>query len=86
MTTSVNPRRRQWRFYETQGGNRPVRDFLDDLPASDATEIVAEMRDVARLGLEASRHASARGEAPFRLAAKRFHRSKRQVNIRTGIR
>jgi phage-related protein len=49
-------RRRRWRFYETGSGNRPVRDFLDELPASDAAEIIAAMREVAVTGLTASRH------------------------------
>jgi phage-related protein len=48
--------RRQWRFYESEAGNKPVKAFLDDLPASDAAEIVAGMRDVARRGLDAARH------------------------------
>ena len=56
MTSRATEYRRQWRFYETEIGNRPVRDFLDGLPASDAAEIVAEMKQVANVGLEASRH------------------------------
>ena len=56
MTTKVTEHRRHWRFYETASGNRPVRDFLDGLPTSDAAEIVAEMKYVAQLGLGASRH------------------------------
>jgi phage-related protein len=56
MSTSTTVHRRQWRFYETESGNQPVKDFLDGLPASDAAEIVAEMKDVARLGLVSSRH------------------------------
>ena len=47
---------RQWRFYETRAGNKPVRVFLDDLPAADAAEIVAAMKHVAREGLQAARH------------------------------
>lgn len=56
MTSKATEYRRQWRFYETEGGNRPVRDFLDSLPGSDAAEIVGEMKHVAKIGLEASRH------------------------------
>ena len=48
--------RRRWRFYETAAGRRPVRDFLDAQPGSDAAEIVAEMRHVARVGLAGARH------------------------------
>jgi phage-related protein len=49
-------RRRRWRFYETETGNKPVRSFLDELSSSDAAEVAAAMRDVARIGLTASRH------------------------------
>jgi phage-related protein len=48
--------RRQWRFYETEAGNKPVKKFLDDLEATDAAEIVASMNDVRERGLEAARH------------------------------
>lgn len=48
--------RRQWRFYETKAGNRPVKVFLDDLPSADAAEVVAAMKHVADVGLEAARH------------------------------
>lgn len=48
--------RRRWRFYKTASGNKPVRDFLVSLPASDVAEIVAGMKEVAQCGLEASRH------------------------------
>ncbi|MFW5877356.1 MAG: type II toxin-antitoxin system RelE/ParE family toxin [Myxococcota bacterium] len=48
--------RRQWRFYETKAGNKPVKAFLDDLPATEAAEIVATMKHVAEKGLEAARH------------------------------
>jgi hypothetical protein len=56
VTIRATEHRRHWRFYETESGNRPVRDFLDGLRASDAAEIVAEMRHVIKFGLEASRH------------------------------
>jgi phage-related protein len=48
--------RRQWRFYETRAGNKPVKAFLDDLPATEAAEIAATMKHVAEMGLEAARH------------------------------
>jgi len=47
---------RQWRFYESEAGNRPVKAFLDDLPAADAAEIAASMEHVAAQGLDAARH------------------------------
>lgn len=56
MTSRATEYRRRWRFYETEIGNRPVSDFLDGLPAPDAAEVVAEMKQVAKVGLEASRH------------------------------
>jgi len=56
MTETVLVHRRQWRFYETEVGNKPVKEFLDELPAADAAEVVAGMRDVAKLGLAAARH------------------------------
>jgi len=56
VTTSKRKHRRQWRFYETAAGNRPVKKFLDDLEAADAAEIVAGMLDVKERGLEAARH------------------------------
>lgn len=54
--TDGQQRRRQWRFYETKAGKKPVKVFLDDLPAADAAEIIAAMKHVAREGLEAARH------------------------------
>jgi phage-related protein len=56
MTDRAGEHRRHWRFYQTEAGNKPVKEFLDALPAGDAAEIVAAMKDVARIGLEASRH------------------------------
>jgi len=48
--------RRQWRYYESEAGNKPVKKFIDDLPDADAAEIFAGMREVADLGLSAARH------------------------------
>ena len=48
--------RRRWRFYETETGNKPVKNFLDGLSDSDAAEVIAGMRDLAKPGLVASRH------------------------------
>jgi phage-related protein len=48
--------RRQWRFYETSGGARPVEDFIDSLPREDASKLVAAMADVAADGLPVARH------------------------------
>jgi phage-related protein len=48
--------RRQWRFYETEAGNKPVKKFIDDLSEADAAEIAADMHDVANLGLSEARH------------------------------
>jgi phage-related protein len=56
MAEQKQQHRRQWRFYETEAGNKPVKKFLDQLPDSDAAEIVAGMGDVSRLGLSEARH------------------------------
>jgi phage-related protein len=43
-------------MYETAGGRRPVRVFLDGLSDHDAASVVAAMADVRDLGLEEARH------------------------------
>jgi hypothetical protein len=48
--------RRQWRFYETPAGNRPVKDYLARLPESDRLAIAAAMKDVAHEGLRTAKH------------------------------
>lgn len=48
--------RRQWRYYETEAGNKPVKRFIDSLSDADAAEIFAGMHDVASLGLSSARH------------------------------
>lgn len=48
--------RRPWRFYETVSGAKPVRSFLDNLTATEAAEVVAAMKEVAREGLRFARH------------------------------
>lgn len=55
-------RRRQWRFYETPAGNRPVRDYIASLPEADHLEIVAAMKDVAEEGLAAAKHLQGHGD------------------------
>ena len=49
-------RRRRWRFYETASGAKPVQAFLDNLTATEAAEVVAAMKEVAREGLHFARH------------------------------
>jgi phage-related protein len=49
-------RRKRWRFYETASGAKPVQAFLDNLSASEAAEVVAAMKEVAREGLRFARH------------------------------
>jgi phage-related protein len=56
MANGNKEHRRQWRYYETESGNMPVKAFIDGQTASDAAEIVAEMKEVAKFGLEGSRH------------------------------
>lgn len=48
--------KRRWRFYETNAGRRPVRNFLDACSDVDAAAIAAGMKDVAIGGLSVSRH------------------------------
>ena len=48
--------RRRWRFYETASGAKPVQSFLDNLTATEAAEVVATMKAVAREGLRFARH------------------------------
>ena len=43
-------RRSRWRFYETASGAKPVQAFLDNLTPTEAAEVVAAMREVAREG------------------------------------
>src|SRR5437773_1070693 len=53
------PRRepkRRWREYETEGGRRPVRSFLEQLNEDDAAEVLAAMKDVEKNGLEVAKH------------------------------
>ena len=50
--------RRRWRFYETVSGAKPVQAFLDKLTPTEAAEVVAAMKEVAREGLRFARHLS----------------------------
>jgi phage-related protein len=45
-------RLRRWRFYHTEGGREPVREFLDDerLSDDDAAAIAAAMKEVRDVG------------------------------------
>lgn len=52
--------RHRWRHYETAGGQKPIRRFLDRLSEEDAAEIAAAMADVRRNGLHAARHLNGR--------------------------
>ena len=49
-------RRRRWREYRTEGGARPVSDFIDSLDDLETAELVAAMKRVARDGMWAARH------------------------------
>lgn len=48
--------KRRWRDYQTAAGNRPVRDFLMNLPDDDRAAILTEMEVVRDVGLAAARH------------------------------
>lgn len=49
-------KRFRWRDYQTAGGARPVKDYLDRLTDEEVAAIVAAMKEVAQLGLGSSRH------------------------------
>jgi phage-related protein len=52
---STEPKRR-WRDYRTAAGRRPIKEFIDDLPDTDAAAVVAAMREVRDVGVAAARH------------------------------
>lgn len=54
--TENKKHRRQWRYCETEAGNRPAKKFIDKLSDADAAEIFAGMRDVTKLGMSTARH------------------------------
>lgn len=59
MTDPTKParaHRREWRDYRTAAGGRPIRDFFDELTDEEAAEVLAAMKEVADIGLEAARH------------------------------
>jgi hypothetical protein len=56
VATSPGTTVRRWRDYRTATGARPVKAYLDDLTDEKVAAIVAGMKEVAQLGLVASRH------------------------------
>src|SRR5438270_5216459 len=48
--------KRQWRYYEIDSGNKPVKDEFADLSDEDLSEVLAEMALVRKYGLDAARH------------------------------
>jgi hypothetical protein len=48
-------RRLRWRDYRTASGGRPVKDFIAELADEDAAAVIAAMREVTVVGLEAAR-------------------------------
>lgn len=48
--------KRHWRDYQTEGGARPVRDFLLALPDEDRAAILEEMEHVREYGKAVARH------------------------------
>ena len=45
----------RWRWYRTESGNAPVKDFLDALSDVDRATVVAAMNEVQREGMGTSR-------------------------------
>ncbi len=48
--------KRQWRDYQTEGGARPIKDFLLALPDEDRAAILEEMEYVREHGRSVARH------------------------------
>jgi phage-related protein len=56
MSSEQSEHERQWRDYRTEGGSRPIRDFLLALPDEDMAAIYEEMEYVREHGRSAARH------------------------------
>jgi phage-related protein len=56
MSTQTGQHKPRWRFYRTDSGHEPVREFLDSLSQEDAGEIAVVMKGIATEGLVAARH------------------------------
>ncbi len=56
MAGDAGEHQRQWQYYRTESGARPVRDYLDSLPEADRVAILAEMGEVRQQGMGAARH------------------------------
>jgi phage-related protein len=56
MSDEAPKYKRQWRDYQTESGNRPVKEFLMALPDEDRAAVLEEMRYVRERGLKAARH------------------------------
>jgi len=50
MSSERSDYKRQWRDYQTEGGVRPIRDFLLSLPDEDRAAILEEMEHVRTYG------------------------------------
>ena len=48
--------RHRWRDYQAPAGDRPVRDFILELPISERAAVAAAMREVRDEGLRFARH------------------------------
>ena len=60
MNEKESTHKRQWRDYQTEGGARPVKDFIMALPDEDRASVLEEMRYVREHGVMGARHV--RGE------------------------
>ena len=56
MNDDQSSHRRQWRYYRTESGRCPVKEFLDEQPVEVRASILEEMEDVRRQGLVQARH------------------------------
>lgn len=48
--------RHRWRFFTTERGNQPVREYLATLPIDDFAKVAAAMKDAQGAGTGAGRH------------------------------
>ncbi len=56
MTSEQPSHKRQWRDYQTEGGARPIKDFLLALPDEDRAAVLEEMEHVREHGISVARH------------------------------
>lgn len=56
MQSTGSLAKRRWRHYQTEGGRRPVLEFIRQLSDNDKAEVLAAMTEIRREGARAARH------------------------------